>query len=170
MSGRHHVVASTETTARVRRPRASASATVPRWPGRRALLVALLALAWPVTPSAAQKPQPAVGAAWAQVPARRPLGRRVRVVLRLMASEAAPHLTIRLLPSAGVAVVGWATPRRVAMRKGQILELPVTFRVTADGSWTLGASVTNRQPDDEQISGAVLNIVAQNGTASFSKE
>jgi hypothetical protein len=137
-------------------------------PRRRDLWMALAAVILPWRRAAAQKPQPAVVPRWEQVPASLAMRQRVTVTLRVLASEDARHLTIRLLPTPGIEIFGRTAPRRAVLRKGQTLELPVTFRVVTEGTWTLGASVTNRQADDEQVSGAVLTIVAKAGRATTS--
>ena len=140
------------------------------WPRRRDVVFALVAAVWPRRPAEAQKPQPAVIGRWERVPLTVSLGRRASVTLRVVAAEDAPQVTIRLVPTAGVAIVGWAGPRRAALKKGETLALPVAFRVVRDGTWTLGASVTNTQPGDEQVSGAVIAIVAGNGKARLTNQ
>lgn len=138
---------------------------------RRDVLAGLAAaVLGPARAGRAQKPQPAVGARWERVPATTRVGRWTTVTLRVTAHEDAPRLTIRLLPAPGVEVKGPAQPRPAALTKGSTLALPVSFRVVRDGTCTLGASVTNSQPADEQVSGAVIAIVARRGTATLTNQ
>ena len=141
---------------------------------RRVVIAAALALVamavWPFLAEAG-KPQPAVVASWHGAPSSVPLNRVLVLTLRVESAENTSNVTVELLPTAGVQIVGGTSPWTGALSMNQVLELPVRMRVVANGEWTLGASITNRRPKaDVQVSGAVLSVVARNGVATLSVE
>lgn len=125
---------------------------------------------WPL-PADASKPQPAVVGSWQGAPSSVPLNRVLVLTLRVESAENTSNVTVEVLPTAGVEIVGGTSLWTGALSMNQVLELPVRMRVVANGEWTLGASVTNRRPKaDVQVSGAVLSVLAKNGVATLSAE
>jgi hypothetical protein len=132
--------------------------------GIRRALAALFLVSLPIA-AAAQKPQPVVGGRWVNVPAAAPLGRRIDLTLQIMAAADAPHIELEFIPTAGVKLLSGRTWTG-SISKGQILNRPATIEVVAVGTWTLGASITNRRAADTQVSGAVLTIRAKRHAAT----
>jgi hypothetical protein len=94
----------------------------------------------------------------------------VELTLHLESSADAPQVIVNLLPSDGIGVVS-GKPRWIgAMSKGQVLELPFVVQVVANGDWTIGASVSNKRPDGDQVSGAVVHVRARNGAVTFTTD
>jgi hypothetical protein len=133
----------------------------------RAVVLGLLTL---VATALAAKPQTLVVAGWRGAPPSAPLGQDVSLVLRLVAAADASEVIVGILPTDGVAVVEGDRRWSGSMAKDQVLDLPYTIRVVANGDWTLGASVTNKRPDSDQVSGAVLRVRARDGVAMLTNE
>lgn len=138
-----------------------------RFLARAPLLLVLAALA---VMTAGADAQATVAAAWRGAPPRAPLGEDVALALRLVAAEDAPEVVVTILPTDGVAVLEGERKWSGSLTKGQILDLPFTIRIVADGDWTLGASVTARRPDADQVSGAILRVRARDGVATLTSE
>ena len=139
----------------------------PRFAGRVLAAIALLAIA---TTAAAMKPQTLITAAWRGAPASARLGQNVDLVLRIESSADSANVIVAILPTDGIAVVEGESRWSGSLAKGQVLELPYTVRVVANGDWTLGASVTNKRADTDQVSGAVLRVRVRDGVATLSTD
>ena len=135
---------------------------------RRTILAAMVGFVWPRPASARQKPRPAVVAVWRDLPSTpAPLSAVVELSLRVTSDEYAPHVTITLIPTAGLELVDTATVRQTRLDQGQVIDVPVRIRCVKNGTWTLGASVSNRHDQDEQVSGAVVWLVGKEGQVTF---
>ena len=123
--------------------------------------------------AAATKRQPGVTATWRGAPPTVPLGGPVQLILHLDATANAT-VTTELAPSAGVEVLSDGGPWTSTFLAGQVLDLPVTVRFTANGDTTLGANLTIRRqsPDGPFIetTSVALNTVAVNGIGTVSAD
>jgi hypothetical protein len=135
-----------------------------RFAGRALAVIAFLAL---TTAAAATKPQTLITAAWREAPASARLGQNVALLLRIESAADSPNVIVLILPTDGITIVDGNARWSGSLAKGQVLELPYTVRVVADGDWTLGASVTNKRADTDQVSGAVLRVRARDGVATL---
>lgn len=135
---------------------------------RRALLALAILVVLPLG-AGASKPQSAVGGRWQGAPASIPLNVDVDLILRLDAAEDA-FVTVEILASEGIEIVSAGTQWSGALPRGGRRDLPVTVRFVANGEWTLGAQIVNHRADGNEVSGAVLNVLASNGTATLGSD
>jgi hypothetical protein len=129
-----------------------------------------LALLLVLVTDAATKPQTLITAAWREAPASARLGQNVPLMLRIESAADSPNVIVLILPTDGITVVDGNARWTGSLAKGQVLELPYTVRVVANGDWTLGASVTNKRADTDQVSGAVLRVRARDGVATLTPD
>ncbi len=137
---------------------------------RRHVLLASAVLALLPLSAAANSPQSGVIGSWRGAPASVAVGTEIDLVLHLEAAADAPLATVELLPSAGIEFLTPRTTWGGSLLRGRIVDLPVTVRVVQDGDWTVGARITNYRPQGNQVAGAVLHVVAVNGTATLGRE
>jgi hypothetical protein len=130
------------------------------------LVVALGAVLLPLD-LAASKPQPIVVGRWEGVPATVRLGQTFTLTLRLVASRDAADVTVELLPSRGIEVTKGDRLWTGSLAARTPHQRSFAARVIAEGRSTLGARITNRENDGEQVSGVVLSVIARNGVATL---
>lgn len=114
---------------------------------------------------------PRVGATFVgAIPATAPLGAVVDLTLQIRATEDAVDVTVELLPQTGVEIVSGNLSWSGALAARQPVNLPLSVRFTASGEYGLGARVTIRMQSGFEVSGALLSIIASDGTASLSTD